>query len=145
MKVSYGVLLLNEQHELLLCHATGARHWDIPKGGADEGESPEQAALRELKEETGLALPFGRIQDLGERTYIPSKRLHLFLFGVEKKSIDLAALCCTSTFRHPKSGRELPEVDAYRWASVSKLQDYCTANLCKTLAEVAPLRRQAGA
>ncbi|RMD70006.1 MAG: NUDIX domain-containing protein, partial [Bacteroidetes bacterium] len=28
--------------------------WDLPKGKIDEGETPEQAALREVAEETGL-------------------------------------------------------------------------------------------
>lgn len=29
--------------------------WQMPQGGIDQGESPRQAALRELAEETGLA------------------------------------------------------------------------------------------
>jgi putative (di)nucleoside polyphosphate hydrolase len=29
--------------------------WQMPQGGIDEGESPEQAAMRELEEETGTA------------------------------------------------------------------------------------------
>ncbi len=29
-------------------------HWDLPKGKIDAGESPPQAALREVQEETGL-------------------------------------------------------------------------------------------
>ena len=34
--------------ELLLCHATGGRHWDIPKGMAEAGEGSAQAAAREM-------------------------------------------------------------------------------------------------
>lgn len=29
--------------------------WQMPQGGIDEGESPQDAALRELREETGIA------------------------------------------------------------------------------------------
>lgn len=29
--------------------------WQMPQGGIDEGESPQDAALRELREETGVA------------------------------------------------------------------------------------------
>ena len=38
--LSCGILVTNPAHELLLCHVTGAWHWDIPKGGADPGETP---------------------------------------------------------------------------------------------------------
>jgi bis(5'-nucleosidyl)-tetraphosphatase len=30
------------------------QHWDLPKGHVEEGETHEQAALRETKEETGF-------------------------------------------------------------------------------------------
>ena len=52
-RLSCGILILNAQHELLLCHVTGQDHWDLPKGGAHADESPLQAALRETREETG--------------------------------------------------------------------------------------------
>ena len=35
--------------------AIGVRTWELPAGLIDEGETPEQAAARELAEETGLA------------------------------------------------------------------------------------------
>ena len=31
------------------------RHWDYPKGHVEKGEDDQRAALRELKEETGIA------------------------------------------------------------------------------------------
>ena len=37
----------------LLLHYT-ARHWDLPKGHIEKGEKPEEAAQREVKEETGI-------------------------------------------------------------------------------------------
>lgn len=55
---SYGIIPLriqqNEWQVLLIQHHAG--HWAFPKGHADPGETPEQAAERELKEETGLTI-----------------------------------------------------------------------------------------
>jgi 8-oxo-dGTP pyrophosphatase MutT (NUDIX family) len=49
---SAGIILVNRGKYLLLRY--GAGHWDFPKGNIEPGETPEQAALRELKEETGI-------------------------------------------------------------------------------------------
>jgi len=42
-----------ERMEYLLLHYESG-HWDFPKGGIEDGETKQQAAIRELKEETGL-------------------------------------------------------------------------------------------
>ena len=44
--------------ELLLIATAGGRRWQLPKGRIEPGESPEQAAVREVREETGVT---GRI------------------------------------------------------------------------------------
>lgn len=44
------------RHELLLVHKPRKKDaWQLPQGGTEDGETPEQCALRELREETGIA------------------------------------------------------------------------------------------
>lgn len=47
-----GGYVLNDKGELLVFYRRGS--WDMPKGKIDPGETPEQAAVREVQEETGL-------------------------------------------------------------------------------------------
>lgn len=48
-----GGVVLNAYNELLLIHRRG--FWDLPKGKVEEDEQIDEAALRELQEETGLS------------------------------------------------------------------------------------------
>ncbi len=49
---SAGTVVVKDGKYLLLHYDSG--HWDFAKGHLESGETPEQAALRELKEETGI-------------------------------------------------------------------------------------------
>ena len=49
-----GVLLFNRANELLLVQPTDKKVWTLVGGVIDAFESPQQAAMREIKEEIGL-------------------------------------------------------------------------------------------
>lgn len=48
-----GVLCVAPTGHVLLCHRTDGQGWALPGGRIEDGESPEEAARRELQEETG--------------------------------------------------------------------------------------------
>ena len=53
---TYGGIIFTDDHRVVLVEPTrhySGLHWTFPKGGIDEGETKEQAALREVLEETG--------------------------------------------------------------------------------------------
>lgn len=49
---SSGGIVKNERGELLMIYRN--RHWDLPKGKMEKGESPAIAAIREVEEECGV-------------------------------------------------------------------------------------------
>ena len=113
--VSHGLLILDAAGELLLCHATGSPYWDIPKGGANEGESSAQAALRETCEECGLCFALDDLSDLGGFAYLPRK--DLALHAVLSERVDTRRCRCTSFFTD-RHGRLRPEMDGFRWTPI---------------------------
>jgi 8-oxo-dGTP pyrophosphatase MutT (NUDIX family) len=56
--------------EKVLVIRVRAVEWELPKGGIEPGESPEQAALREVREETGLTSPLEIVRELGCLQYL---------------------------------------------------------------------------
>jgi 8-oxo-dGTP diphosphatase len=49
-----GGVVLDDQRRVVLVHRPKYDDWTLPKGKLDRGESFEEAALREVEEETGL-------------------------------------------------------------------------------------------
>ena len=52
-----GVMLLNREGKVFVAQRldSSLEAWQRPQGGLDEGEAPEEGALRELEEETGVS------------------------------------------------------------------------------------------
>ncbi len=63
-----GVLMQHDQHFLLLKRhpkKSHGNHWNLPAGKREKGESSFDAALREVKEESGISLNQQSVHFLG--------------------------------------------------------------------------------
>jgi len=51
-----GIMLLNREGKVFVAQRIDStlEAWQMPQGGLDPGENPEEGALRELEEETGI-------------------------------------------------------------------------------------------
>jgi 8-oxo-dGTP diphosphatase len=86
--------------EVVVVHRPRYDDWGLPKGKLDKGEDFEQAALREVEEETGLRCKLGR--PLGDTTYRDQKERAKLVRYFEME---------------PRGGEFTPndEVDELRW------------------------------
>jgi putative (di)nucleoside polyphosphate hydrolase len=123
-----GIMLLNRAGEVFVARridmpATPA--WQMPQGGIDPGETPLQAALRELREEIGTdkaellgesrawlkyELPTELARGMwGGRYRGQRQKWFAMRFTGDDSDIDLAT--------------EHPEFDAWKWVSPERLTD----------------------
>ncbi|MFB6213136.1 MAG: NUDIX domain-containing protein [Candidatus Nanohaloarchaea archaeon] len=86
--------------------------WDFPGGYLNEREDPEDAVMRELKEETGL---LGTMMRTGEPHVVDTQygkyRLHLFLVKVEGDDVDLSYQHVDYRWVEPS---EVPEMETVK-------------------------------
>jgi predicted NUDIX family NTP pyrophosphohydrolase len=93
--------------------------WSIPKGEFEEGEEPQQAAIREFQEESGFAVN-GPMRELGVVKQAGGKVISAWSFEGDADPAGLVS----NTFQMewpPRSGRmmEFPEVDRGGWFSLA--------------------------
>ena len=85
-----------EDREILLLKVENetVSFWQPITGGIESGESPEEACLREIKEETGLLLDCSNLISLGDFTVKIDENLsihkNLFLVLTEQKDIQIS-------------------------------------------------------
>lgn len=78
MRIRAGIVLIEDNKVALIeRHRAGLHYFVFPGGGVDEGESPEQAAVREAMEELGVRVAI--TQKVAEVQLGPKSRQVYFL------------------------------------------------------------------
>ena len=121
-KITAAVVIINSKGDILGCHGTNRTGggFDFPKGCLEDGESPRDAAIRELQEETGIVLDGNFLIDCGEHPHNREKRIHIFLYKTEEFP-DPDILWCSTYFE--LNGKMLPEVNGYEIIPKEKRQE----------------------
>lgn len=109
-------------YQLLLLHKPRKRDaWQLPQGGVEAGESIEQAAVRELREEAGVeARTFGR----SSRVYrydFPQSFRRLRPDNVKGQTIEYVFALIDPGARIVVDEQE---IDAYAWLDIGQLPQY---------------------
>lgn len=66
------LVVTNSSDQVLILTSALSGNFKFPGGGVDPGESPEMAAIRELREESGLAIKASDLHFLGDLAEILS-------------------------------------------------------------------------
>jgi predicted NUDIX family NTP pyrophosphohydrolase len=126
--LSSGIILYRRaggHTEVLLVHPGGpywekkdAGAWMIPKGGVGEGEEPAEAAAREFREETGMAVG-GQPAHLCRIRQSGGKIVEVFTAEGDFDPATLTSLEFEMEWP-PRTGRvqRFPEVDEARWMTI---------------------------
>jgi 8-oxo-dGTP diphosphatase len=97
--------------DVVLVHRPAYDDWALPKGKLEPGETDEQAALREVREETGLACKLGA--DLPSTTYADGqgrpKVVRYWAMTVVPGTVDLQLAAELQLTPEPKARHEIDQ------------------------------------
>lgn len=80
------VLLLNEEGKILIIKRstdskTNPGKWELPGGKVDQGESFDQALIREVYEEIGVKIALDHVVGVGEQNLPLIRAIHIIMSG----------------------------------------------------------------
>ncbi len=137
-KTTCGIIILNEENEILMGKSNGNNFFDIPKGLKDEGESYIDAAIRECHEETNIHFQKDVLKDIGLFEYNKEKNIYLFFIKLNKKNINMEDLKCNSFFEHYYSKKILPEIEYFNWININNIEQHTAKSMSKILNKIIP-------
>lgn len=108
MPISVKGVLVQRGRVLVLRNERG--EWELPGGRLDDGETPEEALTREIREEAGLTASVGSLVDVWVFEVTPGKEVLILWWGTLLPSLT------NSVIRDPAvsslSRQDLPVSDA---------------------------------
>jgi 8-oxo-dGTP pyrophosphatase MutT (NUDIX family) len=128
---SAGFIVRSVDH-YLIGKTTGSSHefkWTIFKGHVEEGESSLEAAIRELKEESGIDINSNEELSRSTSTSVfyeystKSKDVELFLLDDKIGVLKDFKPFCGSYFEN-RYGELTPEICDYKWVKYEDLQNH---------------------
>ena len=131
-KSGVGIVVVTKDKKILLHkeyrYPIQDYSWEIQGGGIDEGETLEEAAVRELEEETGIKVEESELQNLG--VFYP-----LHSLSTEKGSLFMVIIDKVDVSINNTEHSELIEEqkfftfdDVYQMIDEGKINDAATAN-----------------
>lgn len=121
-RANVGIIITNQNGQLLWAKRHAQNAWQFPQGGMDDGESAKQAMYRELYEEVGLRPDDVKILKQTDDWYryrLPNKYIRKgtkpLCIGQKQKWFLLELVCDESKIRFDCGTR--PEFDHWRWVS----------------------------
>lgn len=86
LQIAVGIIR-NQQGEIFITQRAADAHmankWEFPGGKIEAGESPEQAVIRELQEETGIVAQSASLFETLEYQF-PDRHISLWFYLVEQ-------------------------------------------------------------
>ncbi len=125
---SAGIILIRKdglEPKVLLMRAYN--FWDFPKGGIEENENKLEAAIREVKEETGItdvSFNWGKIYYETESFGKNKKTVFYFVAETNEEKVVMGI--------SPLLGK--PEHEEYRWVTFSEAKNMVVERIQKALA-----------